>query len=136
MVRGDELRGVGSEASAADPDLLLPPSTGDVRIAVFEQRAMHLPDRRGVDGVGQLQRGVHGADVSDDQAGVAGGVLAEFGQRDLPRPAAEVLDLRARRTLGAEQNGGERGGDVADLDVETGELGRRVLRQRLQLAAQ
>ncbi|OUS81990.1 hypothetical protein CA951_41330 [Rhodococcus sp. NCIMB 12038] len=79
---------------------------------------------------------LHCADVSDDQARVAGGVLTEFGQRDSVCPAREVLDLRTRRTLGAQQDGGEGCRDVADLDIEPGEFGGRFFRQSLQFAAQ
>ncbi|GAB3141571.1 hypothetical protein GCM10027057_25400 [Marisediminicola antarctica] len=49
----DKLCGVRPKAPATDPDLLVPPVTDDVWIAVLEECAMHFHNGVVVDGLGQ-----------------------------------------------------------------------------------
>lgn len=64
---------------------------------------VHLQDRLGVDGVGRLQCGLHCPDISDDQAGIPGGVLGEFGNAICRAPLVrfwiselDALSVRSR----------------------------------------
>ncbi|MCJ0905481.1 recombinase family protein [Rhodococcus sp. ARC_M6] len=83
---------------------------GYARVSSTEQNPAHQIDAL-------VQAGIDAENIHTDHASGAKVSRPQL-ECDLPRSAGEVLDLRARRTLGAEQNGCERGGDATGLDFE------------------
>lgn len=67
--------------------------TDNVRVAVPEQRAMHLQDGVCANGCGRGKSRLHRSDISDDELRISGGMLTGFCQCDLTCAAGEVFNL-------------------------------------------
>ena len=127
VVGRNEERFVGSDVAAADPHLLPPPPAGDLGRARFEERRVHGEDRVGVDSGGERDRRRHRAFVRDDHRRVVAVVVEQLGFRDGSGRGGQVLDLGRRGRLRSQQHRGERRDLMAELRIEPGDLGSRVL---------
>ncbi|WP_226346919.1 hypothetical protein [Agilicoccus flavus] len=96
---------------------------------------MHLQDRRGVDPIGQRDRGAHCGRVPHDHRRVPS-PRDDLGFRNGARGCAEVLDLRRRRGLTAQQHGRERCELATHPGIETREGDGRLVRIRGQTRAE
>ena len=97
---------------------------------------MHRDDRLLVEAVGEPDRRLHRAHVRHDELRVRRVGSIEFGERDLLRARGEVLDLGARRALGAQEDRRERRRERPRLGVEPGEFLARVVGHRKRLGSQ
>ena len=104
-----------------------------------ERRLVRSENGVGADVVGQCERSLHRFDVGDDLARVGTGRFAQGRLGDRARGGGEILDLRTRGGLGAQQHGGERRDLPAELGVEARDLlrglraGRHDLRRQAHL---
>lgn len=110
-VTGPRSRPRAGRVSLPDPDQLLAQKTR-VRLHALlmrEQLAMHRQDRAHGQGLSQRDGGLHRTDAADDRPRVRGGARADLSQGELLGTHGEVLDLRTRRALRAEQDRRHRG---------------------------
>ena len=93
-------------ATKSDPHQRLAEAAGvALPAAPAEQMRLHGTDRVGIKTVCELQCRLHRPDVRDDDPGVVGVGLVDHCKSKLTCTHGQVLDLRRRGRLGAQQDG-------------------------------